>query len=671
MAGQKPIDKWLGIGSIVVTILLFLFGKTPALVTVLCVAIFGLLIHPVWNFWWIEKSRWRQIFFIALLAVACGLIAYGAWPVNGTGGSQVAEPKPSLSLGEWLLPITTYVQSLPWAWIAIGVAVGFGLAALLLRVLRQRQTAREARVKQDRITELEDEKAALVRSKEEAQREIDRLKHDEVGLSLSLNSRIHELENYKWLHEMAERDKKEIDKYVVVREPSIDYQEMKGANPYFIVSFKVFNYSVHGISIFLEEDTRAIYRNDKELSGYLKSDRRVVNLRRGHGHMVLALKQWVSVPETTLINNPLIYADEPIVLNFDEVILTIKGADESLGIEPKRLKLSPIPIGETNPPNLRVEELKDRIKELEGQVANLTDRLREEENNNQNTYLLLSTVKGDLGKLNAQYGWLHEMAETQAKDIGRYVVVERVRFCYHEFIAPIPYLIFAVYIRNKSVFDITIEDEVNGHITIAGERLLGEKELIHNPKISPSGEVSLTMKQRLNPTEVNLVAVCENEPLGAFYYFENLEIMIAARTESPRFDRAPLKLPEHISSKDDEVAQLKSELASLHRRSETIIKLSLALGGAYTLEQMFEAGETPSRDRIEHWFNSTLRGHIHPDTLEALREGLPELTDSPDEQKELITKYCFRLRRFIANVGKGKDYSDQKEGSTLTRKWTE
>jgi hypothetical protein len=246
-----------------------------------------------------------------------------------------------------------------------------------------------------------------------------------------------------------------------------------------------------------------------------------------------------------------------------------------------------------------------------------------------------------------RYKWLHEMVEGQARDIGRYVVVERVRFCYHKFDAPIPYLIFAVDVRNKSVFDITIEDEMKGHITIAGERLLGEKELIYNPKISPSGTDSLTIKQRLNPTEVNLVAACEKEPLGAFYYFEKLEILIAARTEFPSFDRAPLTLPQHISSKDDEVARLKDELASLHRRSEAIIKLKFALGGAYTLANLFEAGEPPSRERIEHWFNSTLRGHIRPDDLEALCDGLPELTDSPTEQKELIDMYCSRLRGLI------------------------
>jgi hypothetical protein len=304
-----------------------------------------------------------------------------------------------------------------------------------------------------------------------------------------------------------------------------------------------------------------------------------------------------------------------------------------------------------------VDELKGRIKDLEagnaslrraGEVADRTiQQLKKESGRAREAAETLSLRLSVREGLLEQYKWLHEMAEAQARDIGSYVAVERVRFCYHKFAAPIPYIVFAVDLRNSSVFDIAIEGEVKGHITLAGERLLGEKELVYNPKIPPSGKDSLTLKQRLNPTEVNLVAACEKEPLGAFYYFEKLEIMIAARTEPPRFGRAPLELPQHISSKDDEVAQLKEELASLHRRSEAIVRLNLALGGAYTLANLFEAGEPPSRERIEHWYESTLRGHIHPEELEALQEGLPELTDSPDEQRALIDKYCARLRGLI------------------------
>lgn len=94
MAKRKPVDKWLGIGSIVVTILLFLFGKTPVLVGILSVAIFVLLIHPAWNFWWIEKSLRRRLAAVMTLAIAVIAIGYFAWPVSPLDTTGVTPLQP-------------------------------------------------------------------------------------------------------------------------------------------------------------------------------------------------------------------------------------------------------------------------------------------------------------------------------------------------------------------------------------------------------------------------------------------------------------------------------------------------------------------------------------------------------------------------------------------------
>jgi hypothetical protein len=73
--GPKPIDRWLGIGGIVVGILLFLLPKTPVVVIASLITIFVLLWHPVWNFWWIERSLYRRLG--ALLVLAFVLIWIG------------------------------------------------------------------------------------------------------------------------------------------------------------------------------------------------------------------------------------------------------------------------------------------------------------------------------------------------------------------------------------------------------------------------------------------------------------------------------------------------------------------------------------------------------------------------------------------------------------------
>src|SRR5947209_6048827 len=148
-----------------------------------------------------------------------------------------------------------------------------------------------------------------------------------------------------------------------------------------------------------------------------------------------------------------------------------------------------------------VKKIRESITELEEEKASLERKHKETVMGYERGY---DDLKRDYDKLKKRledwekYDWLVSLATVQANDIEDYVVVEQIRFCYHDFTAPIPFLIFGVDIRNKSVFDITIENVIEGHIRLAGEYLRAEKELIHNPKISPSGKESLTIKQRLS-----------------------------------------------------------------------------------------------------------------------------------------------------------------------------
>jgi hypothetical protein len=77
----KPIDRWLGLGATVVGILLYLLSKTPEVVVGCLVAILVLLLHPVWNFWWIEDATWRRASAVAVLIAALALVGYVSWPV--------------------------------------------------------------------------------------------------------------------------------------------------------------------------------------------------------------------------------------------------------------------------------------------------------------------------------------------------------------------------------------------------------------------------------------------------------------------------------------------------------------------------------------------------------------------------------------------------------------
>ena len=145
------------------------------------------------------------------------------------------------------------------------------------------------------------------------------------------------------------------------------------------------------------------------------------------------------------------------------------------------------------------------------------------------------------------YKWLHEMAEKQAKDISEYLIV-KVYFCYYSEGNHLPRVVFGVDIYNKSVFDLAIEDAMNGHIEVEGHALQGSKQYLHRvEKISPSSEGSLTIEQRLLPDEVALVKEPLKTVFGAYFYFNKLDIKVKSAIPFAQFKEMRLLLPDRIN----------------------------------------------------------------------------------------------------------------------------
>jgi len=78
---EKPVDRWLAAAFGVVSIVMYLIpDKTPSVILICLVILFLLAVHPVWNFWWIEKYIWRRL---AALVFTCGALVYlgyRSWP---------------------------------------------------------------------------------------------------------------------------------------------------------------------------------------------------------------------------------------------------------------------------------------------------------------------------------------------------------------------------------------------------------------------------------------------------------------------------------------------------------------------------------------------------------------------------------------------------------------
>lgn len=101
---DKPIDRWLGLGSLAVAIALYLLPKTPFVVIACLVVIFGVLVHPVWNFWWIEESLTRRVGALVILAGLLVIMGDLAWP------EVLPAPLADLRVTDWeRLPIPLIV----------------------------------------------------------------------------------------------------------------------------------------------------------------------------------------------------------------------------------------------------------------------------------------------------------------------------------------------------------------------------------------------------------------------------------------------------------------------------------------------------------------------------------------------------------------------------------
>lgn len=180
-----------------------------------------------------------------------------------------------------------------------------------------------------------------------------------------------------------------------------------------------------------------------------------------------------------------------------------------------------------------------------------------------------------------KFTWLHEIADTQARAINKYVIVERVLLCDLRLRDPIeiPYVEFWLDIINTSVYNITVHtDTIKGCIKFALNELLEGKKIIYlGEGIPPASRVNVNIKQRLNTTEVNLLAPYEKNKEDALPLFnlDDLVIMVSGGAQFPQVKPQPLKLPNSISSNEDEVSNLTLEIDSLKSQLDklTVYKL--------------------------------------------------------------------------------------------------
>lgn len=77
---EKPIDRWLALAGVAVGLILFLVPRSSVSVSVCAAMLFALLLHPIWNMWWIEAALSRRLFALGLWSLCCAFVGFVAWP---------------------------------------------------------------------------------------------------------------------------------------------------------------------------------------------------------------------------------------------------------------------------------------------------------------------------------------------------------------------------------------------------------------------------------------------------------------------------------------------------------------------------------------------------------------------------------------------------------------
>jgi hypothetical protein len=180
-------------------------------------------------------------------------------------------------------------------------------------------------------TALEEARADCVEKLEATRRGATHWRERAEMMEFNLNNRIDELEKLKWLCELAERDKQDIQFHVLVMNGSVDLSYLSNIEPYVVFVFTLFNASFYDISF------------DSRVDGYVKFNNQKLGLNKelscnlkvfSHGSKShITVNQNVSEGAATTIKKAA--EGGKGIFNLDKLIIKFSGKE----IEPTTLML--------------------------------------------------------------------------------------------------------------------------------------------------------------------------------------------------------------------------------------------------------------------------------------------------------------------------------------------
>jgi hypothetical protein len=162
------------------------------------------------------------------------------------------------------------------------------------------------------------------------------------------------------------------------------------------------------------------------------------------------------------------------------------------------------------------------------------------------------------------YQWTHDLADSQVNQINRFVVAEKPLYYNERLKEPIPSIGFKFPVRNRSLFDISIDENVTGEIYYNDTELIEARTVKHAGGDIGHGQLDgLTIEQRLTPTEANHIATTD----GTFH-FSALGVTIKGGKLFPQVKPRRLEITEHEHALKHERERIEK---SSHKLKLTVI----------------------------------------------------------------------------------------------------
>jgi len=264
---------------------------------------------------------------------------------------------------------------------------------------------------------------------------------------------------------------------------------------------------------------------------------------------------------------------------------------------------------------------------------------------------------------------LKKIAEYQRKGLRKYVVVEKCDVSSSPLSGGKLYIEFTFYVTNYSMFYISIPAPVDavieGSILFRGDLLSGVAKLVENKvkEVGPCGTYYFTVRQWVSASEAADISETL-KTTGNLFDFSKAIVHVRGGDRFPDVDMAQLDLARGMQNVEFEnkviqlealKSQYESEIELRQQRADAVEALTLVLGMAYSIYELYRHGEQAPKDQLMY-LDACINGALHKcfdnktvNDYYSNELSIGKIPDAREKQEGWVDAHCFRLRKFIAH----------------------